>query len=510
VYGVWTPEQVGTAEEPVLARTPEGALMRRAAFGAAQVALRMLAQRCGGVSGRHVVVLVGAGNNGGDGLWAGVELRRRGVGVTAVLLRPDRAHPAGLAALRSWSARVVTTPEDAVPAIERADLVLDAVVGTSARGGLRTPAPLLVGAADTAGVPVLAIDTPSGVDPTTGTVPEATDEGPAAVTAAETVTFGARKPVHVLARDRCGPVTFVDLGLGPELGEPPITVLEAADVGARWPVPGPGDDKYTQGVVGVAAGSATYPGAAVLASGAACLATSGMVRYAGSAADEVRAAWPEVVATDHVEDAGRVQAWAIGPGLGTGDDGAATLRHVLDVGVPVLADADAVTLLGADAGLRAAAAAVPTLVTPHAGEFARLVAELDHPPDPSLDRVDAARRAAAVLGVTVLLKGNATVVAAPDGRVLVHPAGSSWLATAGSGDVLSGIAGALLAAGLEPFDAAGAAAFVHARAAELGAAGDAARPSPIRGSTPGAPVPASHVQAAIPDAIRSVRREARP
>ncbi len=96
----------------------------------------------------------------------------------------------------------------------------------------------------------------------------------------------------------------------------------------------------------------------------------------------------------------------------------------------------------------------------------------------------------------MLLKGNATVVAAPDGRVVVHPAGSSWLATAGSGDVLSGIAGALLAAGLEPFDAAGLACFVHARAAEIGA------------GAPGAPVPASHVQAAIPDAIRSVRAEA--
>ncbi|WP_433800407.1 NAD(P)H-hydrate dehydratase [Actinomycetospora sp. CA-084318] len=485
MYGVWTPEQVQAAEEPVLARTPEGALMRRAAYGAAQVALRMLRERAGGVVGRRVVVLVGAGNNGGDGLWAGVELRRRGVAVTAVLLTPDRAHPAGLEALRATRARVLTEVEPAVAAVGRADLVLDAIVGVSARGGLRDPAPVLVGAAEAAGVPVLAIDLPSGVDPLTGVVH---DE---AVTATETVTFGARKPVHVLNRGRCGPVTLVDIGLGPELGEPPVRVLEAADVGARWPVPGPADDKYTQGVVGIAAGSATYPGAAVLASGAAALATSGMVRYAGTAADEVRAAWPEVVATDHVEDAGRVQAWAVGPGLGTDDAGAATLRHVLDAGLPVLADADAITLLGADADLRARAAATTTLVTPHAGEFARLVAELDDPPDPAADRVGAARRAAVELGVTVLLKGNATVVAAPDGRVLVHPAGSSWLATAGSGDVLSGVAGALLAAGLDPLDAAGCAAFVHARAAELGAGG--------------APVPASHVQAALPDAIRSVR-----
>ncbi|MEJ2868313.1 NAD(P)H-hydrate dehydratase [Actinomycetospora sp. OC33-EN08] len=485
MYGVWTPEQVQAAEEPVLARTPEGALMRRAAYGAARVALRMLVEHTGGVVGRRVVVLVGAGNNGGDGLWAGVELRRRGVAVTAVLLAPDRAHPAGLAALRAARARVLSEVEPAVVAVGRADLVLDAIVGTSARGGLRDPAPLLVGAVRS---PVLAIDTPSGVDPLTGVV-----HGEA-VAATETVTFGARKPVHVLDRGRCGAVTLVDIGLGPELPEPTVRVLDAADVGARWPVPGPTDDKYTQGVVGIAAGSATYPGAAVLASGAAALATSGMVRYAGTAADEVRAAWPEVVATDRVGDAGRVQAWAVGPGLGTDDAGAATLRHVLDAGVPVLADADAITLLGADADLRARAAATTTLVTPHAGEFARLVASLDDPPDPAVDRVASARRAAAELGVTVLLKGNATVVATPDGRVLVHPAGSSWLATAGSGDVLSGVAGALLAAGLDPLEAAGCAAFVHARAAEIGSGGS--------------PVPASHVQAALPEAIRSVREAA--
>ncbi|PVZ07875.1 NAD(P)H-hydrate dehydratase [Actinomycetospora cinnamomea] len=482
MYGVWTPEQVRAAEEPVLARTPEGALMRRAARGVAQVALAELARRTGGVTGRRVVVLTGAGNNGGDGLWAGYELRRRGVAVTAVLLSPDRAHPAGLAALRKQKGRVVTAVEHGVAAVDRADLVLDAIVGTGASGGLRPEAATLADAAATAGVPVVAVDIPSGVDPLTG-VP-----GERSVHAAATVTFGARKPVHVLAAPRCGPVTLVDIGLGPELPPAPVTVLEAPDVGARWPVPAPGDDKYTQGVVGVAAGSATYPGAAVLAAGAAALATSGMVRYAGSAADEVRAAWPEVVATDTVGEAGRVQAWVVGPGLGTDDAGAQTLADVLDAGLPVLADADAVTLLGQHAELREKAAGAPVLITPHAGEFAR-VAEL------SDDRVGSTRRAAADLGVTVLLKGNATVVAAPDGRVLVHPAGSAWLATAGTGDVLSGVAGALLAAGLDPWWAAGCAAFVHARAAEIGA--------------DGAPVPASGVQRALPAAIRAVREEAR-
>lgn len=481
MYGVWTPEQVRAAEEPVLARTPEDALMRRAARGVAQVALAELARRTGGVAGRRVVVLAGAGNNGGDGLWAGYELRRRGVAVTAVLLSPDRAHPEGLAALQKQKGRVVTDVESGVLAVERADLVLDAIVGTGARGGLRPEAATLVGATQ---APILAVDTPSGVDPLTGVA------GDDAVTAAATVTFGARKPVHVLAAPRCGPVTLIDIGIGPELPPAPIDVLEAADVGARWPVPGPGDDKYTQGVVGIAAGSRTYPGAAVLASGAAALSTSGMVRYAGSAADEVRAAWPEIVATDTLEEAGRVQAWVVGPGLGTDDAGARTLAHVLDTGLPVLADADAVTLLGQHADLREKARGHPVLITPHAGEFAR-VAELTD------DRVASARRAAADLGVTVLLKGNATVVAAPDGRVLVHPAGSSWLATAGSGDVLSGVAGALLAAGLDPWWAGGCAAFVHARAADLGAGA---------ADGPGSPVPASSVQQALPRAIREVRR----
>ena len=483
MYGVWTPEQVGAAEEPVLARTPEGTLMRRAARGLAQVALAELRRRTGGVAGRRVVVLAGAGNNGGDGLWAGYELRRRGVAVTAVLLSPDRAHPAGLAALRRQRGRIVTDVEHGVAAVDHADLVLDAIVGTGARGGLRPEAATLVDAAQVAGVPILAVDTPSGVDPLTG-VP-----GEHHVRAAATVTFGARKPVHVLAAPLCGPVTLIDIGLGPELPPAPVDVLDAVDVGARWPVPGPGDDKYSQGVVGIAAGSRTYPGAAVLAAGAAALSTSGMVRYAGSAADEVRAAWPEIVATDTVGEAGRVQAWVVGPGLGTDDAGAQTLGDVLDAGLPVLADADAVTLLGQHAELREKAAGVPVLITPHAGEFAR-VAELTD------DRVDSARRAAADLGVTVLLKGNATVIAAPDGRVLVHPAGSAWLATAGSGDVLSGVAGALLAAGLEPWWAGGCAAFVHARAAEIGAGADVG---------PGSPVPASHVQAALPTAIRRVR-----
>jgi hydroxyethylthiazole kinase-like uncharacterized protein yjeF len=472
---VFTAEQVRAAEQVVLARVPPGALMRRAAFGLAVVARRMLADR----GGRRVALLVGAGDNGGDALWAGAELRRRGVGVTAVLLDPQRAHAEGLAALRRTGGRVVADGPDGAAAIARADLVLDGIVGLSGRGPLRPAAAELVGVAERLSTPVLAVDSPSGVDPDTGAV-----DGPA-VSAAATVTFGALKPVHVLAAHRCGPVELVDIGLGPELPEPHAVVLGEADVAARWPIPGPTDDKYTQGVTGVAAGSATYPGAAVLASGAAVLATSGMVRFAGTAADPVRARWPEIVATDDVADAGRTQSWAVGPGIGTDDAGRALLGAVLDRDVPVCVDADGVTLLALHADLRSRVAGRPVVITPHDREFARVAGEV------GTDRIGAARRAAAALGVTVLLKGNATVVADPDGRTLVHPSTTSWAATAGSGDVLTGIIGALLAAGLEPWWAAGCGAFLHARAADLAA--------------DGAPAPSSAIQHAITAAIRSVR-----
>jgi ADP-dependent NAD(P)H-hydrate dehydratase / NAD(P)H-hydrate epimerase len=289
----------------------------------------------------------------------------------------------------------------------------------------------------------------------------------------------------VLAASRCGEVHLVDIGLGPLLPEPHAVVLDEADVGGRWPVPGPGDDKYTQGVVGIAAGSETYPGAAVLAAGAATLATSGMVRFAGGAAPGVRDHWPEVVATESIKDAGQTQAWAVGPGIGVDDAGRAVLAAAIAREVPLCVDADGISLLAQHADLRPALRDRPVVVTPHDREFARIAGEVGN------DRIAAARRAAAELGVTVLLKGNATVVADPGGRTLVHPATSSWAATAGSGDVLTGIIGALLAAGFEPWWAAGCAAHVHALASELAAQG--------------APAPASRLQAAIPQAIRAIR-----
>ncbi|GAA4477819.1 NAD(P)H-hydrate dehydratase [Rhodococcus olei] len=450
-----TTAQVRAAEAPLLAALPEGTLMRRAAHGLARVVAAELRSRTGGVVGREVTLLVGSGDNGGDALWAGSMLRRRGVSVRAVLLDPARAHRAGLAALRAAGGRVHAVVGDP-------DLVLDGIVGISGRGPLRPAAADLV-----AGVtaPIVAVDLPSGVDPDTGATP-----GPA-VTAAVTVAFGALKPVHVLAGARCGRVELVDIGL--ELPASSIAAMTPREVGARWPLPGAADDKYSQGVVGVVAGGARYPGAAVLCCGGAVAATSGMVRYAGAAAPQVLSRWPEVVAADGVADAGRVQAWVVGPGIGTGGEAREALVRVLESDLPVLLDADALTVLAAEPGLVAGRAA-PTLLTPHAREFARLTGD-----DPSGDRVGHTRALAARWGVTVLLKGRSTVIADPDGRVLVNEAGGSAAATAGSGDVLAGVIGALLSTGLEPSAAAAMGARAHSLAAALASGEGSEIPAPI-------------------------------
>ncbi|HET9875844.1 MAG TPA: NAD(P)H-hydrate dehydratase [Mycobacterium sp.] len=449
-------DAIRAAEAPLLASLPDGALMRRAAFGLAIATARELATRTGGVSGRRICAVVGSGDNGGDALWAATFLRRRGAAATAILLKPEHAHRKGLAAFKAAGGRVVATVSPAT------DLVIDGVVGISGRGALRPNAAEVFAAVNAAGIPVVAVDIPSGVDPHTGA-----RDGPA-VHAALTVTFGGLKPVHALGD--CGRVELVDIGL--DLPAADIHSFEDADAAHRWPVPGPKDDKYTQGVTGVLAGSATYPGAAILCTGAAVASTAGMVRYAGSAAAQVVSHWPEVVAAPSAAAAGKVQAWVVGPGLGTDDTAAAALWFALDTDRPVIVDADALTILAAHPDLVANRGA-PTVLTPHAGEFARLAG---HPPGG--DRVGATRRLADELGATVLLKGNVTVVADPAGPVYLNPAGQSWAATAGSGDVLSGMIGALLASGLPPAEAAATAAFVHTRAA----AASAADPGP--GDTP--------------------------
>ena len=448
---LFTAADIRAAEEPLLAALPEGALMQRAATGLATVCLRLL----GRGDGRRVALLVGTGNNGGDALYAGAHLARRGSVVTAVLVRPERAHAAGLAALRRSGGRVLGAGAEASAAIARADLVLDGILGIGGQGGLRPEAADLVRAAAGSAAVTVAVDVPSGVDADTGAV-----DGEA-FPAMHTVTFGAVKRGLVVGdgRGAAGQVHLVDIGLH----LPPATAFSLADADAavRMEPPAAGDDKYSQGVVGIVAGSATYPGAGVLCTGAALRTRPGLVRYAGTAADGVRAAWPEAIVTSgRPGDAGRVQAWVVGPGMGTDAAARSVLAEVLATDLPVLVDADALTMAAAEPAMVRDRSA-PTVLTPHDREFARFGSEV------GADRIGAARRLAADLGCVVLLKGEATVVADETGTAFVNGTGTPWLATAGTGDVLSGIGGALLATGLPAVEAAAVAAHLHGRAGQL-------------------------------------------
>ncbi|MFF8405786.1 NAD(P)H-hydrate dehydratase [Streptomyces sp. NPDC014846] len=467
-------ETVRAAERALMARLPEGALMQRAAAGLTAACADLL----GRVYGSRVVLLVGSGDNGGDALYAGARLARRGAGVTAVLLAPGRAHAGGLGALRRAGGRV-TGADDAEGPIARADLVMDGIVGIGGKGGLRPDAERLADLADRSRAAVVAVDLPSGVEADTGEVRGA------AVRADLTVTFGTYKPGLLVdpAREYAGIVRLVDIGL--ELpGEAELEALQHADVARLLPSPAAESDKYRRGVVGIAAGSARYPGAAVLAVSGALRGGAGAVRYVGPAGDAVVARFPETLVSDAgPARAGRVQAWVVGPGAG---DDAATVAEVLAADVPVLLDADGLRLAERDA-VRGRTA--PTLMTPHAGEAAALLGVRREEVEGA--RLAAARELAAAYRATVLLKGSTTLVADDGGgAVRVNATGTPWLATAGSGDVLSGLAGSLLAAGLTARDAGSAAAHLHGLAGRFAA--------------DGAPAGAHDVAARIPEAWRDV------
>ncbi|HUJ08371.1 MAG TPA: NAD(P)H-hydrate dehydratase [Streptosporangiaceae bacterium] len=493
--------EVRAAEHALMALVPDGALMQRAAAGLASTCVGLLG-RC---YGSQVVVLAGTGDNGGDALFAGARLAARGARVTAIAVG-TRLHEAGAAALGRSGGRVLdlaADPGSAERAVAGADLIIDGILGIGGHGGLREPAASIawrVGQASAAGAVVVATDLPSGVDADTGEV------SGVAIMADVTVTFGTIKPGLLIdpGAGYAGTVELVDIGLGPHLpASPAVCALQLADAGALLPRPGAESDKYRRGVLGVLAGSQRYTGAAVLSVGGAIRGGAGMVRLlsAPAAADVVRQHWPEAVITvldpadgapaaAAVEGAGRVQAWAAGPGLGTDDRAAELLAAVLATPVPVLVDADGLTVLSRRKDLLSSRPpGAPTLITPHAGELARLL-NGDHR-DIEAHRLDSARRAAAELGVTVLLKGSTTVVASPEAGEppFVNPTGTPWLATAGSGDVLSGLAGALLAQGVQPVRAAGAlAAFLHGLAGRL-----AARDAPIG---------AADILAGLPEAFR--------
>ncbi|MCM2517386.1 NAD(P)H-hydrate dehydratase [Streptomyces griseoincarnatus] len=474
-------ETVRAAERELMARLPEGALMQRAAAGLAAACADVL----GRVYGSRVVLLVGSGDNGGDALYAGARLARRGAGVRAVLLTPGRAHAGGLAALRRAGGSVVSDAGGAVELVEQADLVVDGIVGIGGKGGLRENGVPLAEAARRGRGVVVAVDLPSGVDADTGEVRGA------AVRADVTVTFGAYKPGLLIdpAREYAGVVRFVGIGLETVGARAPeVEALQHADVARLLPVPAAESDKYRRGVVGVAAGSARYPGAAVLAVGGALRGGAGAVRYVGPAGGAVLARYPETLVSERgPARAGRVQAWVVGPGAG---DDAATVGEVLAADVPVLIDADGLRLAEVGAVRGRGLRGVPTLMTPHAGEAAALLGVERE--EVESGRLAAVRELAARYEAAVLLKGSTTVVAEAGGggAVRVNPTGTPWLATAGSGDVLSGLGGSLLAAGLSAVDAGSVAAYLHGLAGRFAAEG--------------APVAAEDVAGRIVEAWRSV------
>jgi hydroxyethylthiazole kinase-like uncharacterized protein yjeF len=451
-----TVEEVRAAEAELMRTLPEGALMQRAASGLANAVLEML----GRAYGAHVLLLVGGGDNGGDALYAGALLARRGVRVSAWLLS-ERPHEAGLTALTAAGGRTVTEHPTVRP-----DLVVDGIVGIGGRPGLKPEAQHALEALR--GVPVVAVDVPSGVDVDTGEL-----DGPA-VRADVTVTFGTHK-VALLADPAArlaGVVHLVDLGL--DLPAAAVESLQADDVARLLPRPDAQAHKYTRGVVGVRAGSAQYPGAGVLCVAGAASGLCGMVRYVAGAGEQVLAAHPDVVTAK-----GRVQAWTVGSGGGV--DVATMLAEAQEDGVPVVVDADALALV--DGPLT-----VPAVLTPHAGELARMTgAERESIEAAPLRH---AREAARTYDAVVLLKGRHTVVARPDGRARITTTGVPWLATAGAGDVLAGLIGALLAAGLDTFDAAGVGSWLHGAAATYAAQGG--------------PITAPDVARAIPAVVRDL------
>jgi hydroxyethylthiazole kinase-like uncharacterized protein yjeF len=428
VQPIVTPEEMGAID--AAAPEPVEVLIGRAGAAVARAALQLL----GGAYGRRVVVLAGKGNNGNDGRDAAARLRRRGVRVEVL----DAAHlPATLPVC---------------------DLVVDAAYGTGFRGSFEAP--------DVGGAPVLAVDVPSGVSGLTGEV------SGRPLGADRTVTFAAWKPGLLLGEGRAlaGDVEVADIGL--DTSSARAHLVEDVDV-AAWLPERPTDSHKWKAAVWVVAGSPGMTGAAHLSARAAQRGGAGYVRLStpGVPDDPQRpteavghalaaAGWDRAVLTD----LDRFGALVVGPGLGRGEASAAATHHVVtDAPVPVVVDGDGLTALGGDAGTMLAKREVPAVLTPHDGEFERLAG---HRPGP--DRLAAARALAADLSAVVLLKGPTTVVADPDGDVLVVTSGDARLATAGTGDVLSGLVGAFLAQGLDPLLAAAAAAHVHGRAATLG------------------------------------------
>lgn len=477
-------------------------LMEAAGREVADGALRLL----GGAYGRRAVVVCGKGNNGGDGLVAARYLDSAGVRTTAIVLRDDLSGPAAINLRRLAGTAVRLRPWDR-PVLERdlarADVAVDAIFGTGFRGEPDGIAAEAIAALNAPGVPVVAVDIPSGVDGETGAVPGV------AVHADLTVTFGAAKPGLILfpGASHAGVVEVETIGFPPELIRGEIELVEAEDVASMLPHRAPDTHKRSAGYAVVVGGSRLMTGAVSLAGAAASRAGAGLVAIAVpegilpvvqvAVREAVFVALPETDGGSAAAGSPRLDevlaqadALAIGPGMTTDDVTGGWIRELVRSSeVPVVLDADG---LNAFAGRPddLADRKADLVLTPHAGEFARLagvgVGELEG------DRVGHVRSLAARTSATVLLKGSRTLVSTPDEHVRLNPTGGPFLATGGTGDVLTGVICAFLARGLPPHDAASAAAFVHGNAGALAA------------EVGGEAITAADVLARIPQAVSEV------
>ncbi len=428
---ILTPDEMRAID--AWAPDPVEVLVERAGSAVARAAVRML----GGTYGRTVNVIVGTGNNGADGRVAAQHLAARGVKV-----------------------RVFTVA--ACPTrLPEADLVIDAAFGTGFRGTWHPP--------DIGDCRVLAVDVPSGVDGLTGTA------GAGVLAADHTITFAALKPGLLFppGSGLAGELELVDIQL--DVGVTNAHLVQRSDVAGWWPHRIASAHKW-DAAVRIIAGSRTMGGAAALAAAGAQRSGAGMLHVSSPGVEMAPYLPLEVVqrslpasgwADEALSTLDRFHAVVLGPGLGRNDEMAASTRHMtVNTPLPLVVDGDALFALawnseGAAALLNQRHA--PTVLTPHDGEYQLLTGAA-----PAVDRIAAARRLARDTNCVVLLKGAATVVADPHGRVLVVTAGDERLATAGTGDVLAGIVGALLAHQVPAFEAAAAAAWVHGRAARLG------------------------------------------
>ena len=432
------------------------------------------------VSGRHsaggrVVVLAGPGNNGGDGFVAARLLAERGYAVTVLLAGTlDKLKGDAAAAAKAWDSGVsVAKPDE----LAGADIIIDALFGAGLDRPVSGLAHTMIEAVNAQAVPVIAVDLPSGINGTTGAVMGA------AIKAQQTVTFFRKKPGHLLMPGRayCGKVSVAPIGIAAAVLERihPLTFENVPELWrAKFSLPRAQGHKYDRGHAVVVSGPSWSTGAARLAARGALRAGAGLVTIASPReALAVNAAANLAIMVRPVDGSTelarfladpRLNALAVGPGLGVSDATCELVLAALSGDRAVVLDADAITSFVKSPHRLAAAVKArgekATVLTPHEGEFSRYFHVLDADTKVG-SKLVRARRAAELIGAVVLLKGPDTVVAAPDGRASIAANAPAFLATAGAGDVLTGITAGLLAQGMPAFEAASAAVWLHGEAA---------------------------------------------